>query len=112
MRNFFYIELCNPNLFQFAWIFGVKNSFEKFYNPVDVEILNSNLYILDCQNHLIYKTDTTNEKWINLDKTINYYSINSDKNLNRLYLGSNKGIYYFESYSPIIRKEKRRSMKF
>ncbi len=80
-EKFFYIELCNPpNLFQFAWIFGgVKNSFEKFYNPVDVEILNSNLYILDCQNHLIYKTDTTNEKWINLDKTINYYSINSDK---------------------------------
>ena len=27
--------------------------------------------------------------------------------MNRLYLGSNKGIYYFESYSPIIRKEKK-----
>jgi len=107
MRNFSISNYATPTFSNLHGFFGVKNSFEKFYNPVDVEILNSNLYILDSQNHLIYKTDTTNEKWINLDKTINYYSINSDKNLNRLYLGSNKGIYYFESYSPIIRKEKK-----
>jgi hypothetical protein len=105
MKNFSISNYSTPTFSNLTVTSGVKNSLEKFYNPVDVEILNSNLYILDSQNHLIYKTDISDEKWINLDKTIKYYSIEADKNLNRVYLGSDKGIYYFESYSPIILKE-------
>ena len=109
MKNFSLSNYVAPTFFDLALIPGVKNSFEKFYNPAAVEILNSNLYILDPQNHLIYKTDTTNEKWIRLNKETKYYSLNADKNLNRIYLGSDKGIYYFESYSPNIIKESKKN---
>jgi len=105
IKNFSLSNYSTPVFFEISDTTGVKNSFEKFYHPVDCEIINSNLYVLDSQNHLIFKTSNYEEEWIRLEEDKSYYSINADENLNRLYLGTDQGIYYFESYSPIVRKE-------
>ena len=105
IKDFSYSNYEFPRVYELMNVHGVKNSFERFYDPIDLEVFNSNLYILDPQNHLIFKTNGQDETWIRLDKNKKYYSINSDKNLNRIYVSSNEGIYYFESFSPIIRKE-------
>ncbi|MDK2907438.1 MAG: hypothetical protein PWQ66_1399 [Petrotoga sp.] len=105
IKNFSLSNYATPVFLEISQTAGVKDSFERFYNPVDCEIINSNLYVLDSQNHLIFKTSNYEDAWIRLDKDKNYYSINADENLNRVYLGTDQGIYYFESYSPIVRKE-------
>ncbi|KUK81257.1 MAG: Uncharacterized protein XD96_1219 [Petrotoga mobilis] len=105
IKNFSLSNYATPVFLEISQTAGVKDSFERFYNPVDCEIINSNLYVLDSQNHLIFKTSNYEEAWIRLDEDKNYYSINADENLNRVYLGTDQGIYYFESYSPIVRKE-------
>ncbi|PNR96189.1 hypothetical protein C8D75_1440 [Petrotoga olearia] len=105
IQNFSLSKYATPVFLEISQTAGVKNSFERFYHPVDFGIINSNLYVLDSQNHLIFKTSNYEEEWIRLDEDKNYYSINADENLNRVYLGTDQGIYYFESYSPIVRKE-------
>jgi tetratricopeptide (TPR) repeat protein len=46
MRNFSISNYATPTFSNLHGFFGVKNSFEKFYNPVDVEILNSSFCFL------------------------------------------------------------------
>jgi len=105
MKTFSISRPSTINFVNLEKVSGVDNSSERFFSPVDFEIINSNLYILDSKNHLVFKTDTQFEKWLKLDKNKSFYSIDSDKNLNRVYLSANDGIYYFDSYSSNVKKE-------
>jgi hypothetical protein len=78
------------------------NGFEKFYTINDSIVFNSNIYILDSKNKIIYKKSNDGEKWIRLPENQKYYNLSKDKNLNRIYISSDNGIYYINSYSSDI----------
>jgi len=92
-----------PNFINLFNVEGNKETFERFYTVTDSEVLNSEVYILDSQNKLIFKQSNDNsEKWIKLDKKYDYYSLSSDSKLDRIYLGTSDGLMYFNSYGPGI----------
>ncbi|UYO98880.1 hypothetical protein OF820_07300 [Oceanotoga sp. DSM 15011] len=105
MENFSLTNYSTPSYYEIVKISGNKDAFERFYTIDDLEIINSTAYLLDSKNNLIFKSNNFEEKWIKLPKDKKFNTIASDKNLNRIYLGSEKGIYYFEPSTKFSYKE-------
>ncbi|BBE30461.1 hypothetical protein OSSY52_06020 [Tepiditoga spiralis] len=97
IEKFSLTDYSTPIFLDIEKINGNYKSYERFYSPVDAEVLNSEIYILDSTNNRIFKKNDE-EQWIKLPK-MTYYGMTSDNKLNRIYLGTNKGIYYFNSYA-------------
>ena len=105
LEEFSISDFSTPTFYEIESQENIVNGFEKFYTINDSIIFNSNTYILDSKNKIIYKKSNDGEKWIRLPENQKYYNLSKDKNLNRIYISSDKGIYYINSYSPNITVE-------
>ncbi|MGM0641677.1 MAG: hypothetical protein ACQESN_09680 [Thermotogota bacterium] len=105
LESFSISNYSTPSFYEIDNQENIIESFEKYYTINDSLVFNSNLYILDSENSIIYKRSNNDEKWIRLPENQRFYNLSKDSNLNRIYISSDNGIYYINSYSPNIKME-------